>query len=99
MDSRPVQGEDAEGHDNPREIQHLSLRRPQGEGDRSLEARHAREHRDDDDRRVDARYETVNDTNLCNDRHSRVSIIVTADITPSGTAPLPRTPRSRPRCV
>ncbi len=53
MDTRPVQGKDAEGPDDPREVQHLPLRRLQGEGDRPPRARHARERRDGGDHRGD----------------------------------------------
>src|ERR1700730_18373036 len=54
MDSRPVQGKDAEGPDHPGKVQHLSLRGSQGEGDRSAKTRHARQRRDHENRRGDA---------------------------------------------
>ncbi len=46
MDLRPVQREDAEGPDHPREVQHLQIRRLQGSRHRSADACHARERRD-----------------------------------------------------
>ena len=54
MDSRPAQGKDAEGPDDPLKIQHLPLRRLQGEGRRPAGARHSRQRRDDGHRRGDA---------------------------------------------
>src|SRR5688572_19223581 len=50
---------DAEGPDHPRKVQHLSLRGPQGEGDRSSQACDARERGDDDDCRGDEGGEAV----------------------------------------
>jgi len=46
MDSRPVQREDAEGPDHPREVQHLQIRGLQGTCHRSAGACHARQRRD-----------------------------------------------------
>lgn len=43
VDSRPVQGKEAEGPHHPRSLRHLPLRRLQGEGHRSPGARHGRE--------------------------------------------------------
>jgi DNA invertase Pin-like site-specific DNA recombinase len=54
MDSRSVQGKDAEGPDYSREVQYLSLRGSQREGYRSAQTRHAGERRDDEDCRGDA---------------------------------------------
>jgi type I restriction-modification system DNA methylase subunit len=43
MDPGPVQGKEAQGPDHPREIQHLSLRRLQEQGDRPADACHSRQ--------------------------------------------------------
>jgi predicted helicase len=53
MDPRPVQGKNAERPDHPRQIQHLPLRRLQGQGHRPARARHARERGDAGDCRGD----------------------------------------------
>ena len=51
MDSRSVQGKDSEGSNHPRKIQHLPFRGLQREGHRAFDALHARERRNDEDRR------------------------------------------------